>query len=224
MNCRLLDLGEAGYDDAYGIQQELVCACRQGRAISTLMLLEHPSIFTIGRRGSLKNLLCDLDELKRNNVDVRYADRGGDITFHGKGQLVAYPIFDLREIGCDLHKFLRSLEKVIMETLKMYNLVPHTIDGFTGVWVNNKKISSLGIGVKGWISYHGVSLNVNPDLRYFSLINPCGLEGVKMTSMEELLERDISMDEVKSYIIRKFENIFNLEFLKGVDYDRGQTA
>lgn len=213
MKCKLLDLGLQNYENIHFLQQKLVDSCRKENGENVLLLLEHPSIFTIGRASSLENLLCSKEVLRRYGIEVRYVDRGGDITFHGAGQLVAYPIFNLREYKCDLHKYLRALEKVVIETLKMYNLKADRIDGRTGVWVEDKKISSIGIGVKGWITYHGLSLNVNLDLTFFSLVNPCGLKGIQMTSLKELLRKEIPMDEIKSRIIQAFKDVFCLEVL-----------
>jgi len=178
-----------------------------------LLLLEHPPIFTIGRTGSSKNILCDTNFLKEKNVKVSYVDRGGDITFHGEGQLVTYPIFNLHEYKCDLHKYLRALESVVIDLLGIYNIKGERLEGYTGVWVGASKIASIGVGVRNWVTYHGLSLNVNVDLDFFSQINPCGISQVKMTSLKELLGRDIPIAEVKSHIVGAFERVFNLEVL-----------
>ncbi len=210
---RLLELGLTDYDKAYAMQHNIVSALKNGKGNNTLLLLEHYPVFTIGRSGSIGNLLCDEELLDERGIKLRRVDRGGDITFHGEGQLVIYPIFNLCEHKRDLHKYLRTLEDAIIKLLLGYGINGERAKGLTGVWVGNKKIASIGIGVKNWISYHGIALNVNVDLDFFSLIRPCGLGNIAMTSLKELLGKNIPMQEIKNRAINVFEAVFGLEAL-----------
>jgi lipoate-protein ligase B len=144
-------------------------------------------------------------------VNCLVVERGGGITFHGPGQLVGYPIVDLRGRGRDIHRFLRDLEEVLIRTLRDFSLDAQRRPGLTGVWVGQKKIASIGIAVRHWVSYHGFALNVSVDLRYFRMIRPCGLDGTVMTSMSELLGREISLDEVKPALVEHWAELFSSE-------------
>ena len=151
------------------------------------------------------------DALRGKGISIFEIDRGGDVTYHGPGQLVAYPIMDIKTlIDGDIHKFLRGLEDVIIRFLSCYDITGSRVPHHTGVWVGDKKIASIGIGVRRWISYHGLALNINPDMSHFSMINPCGLMAAKMTSMEECLKRPINISEIK----KKFIESFSLEISK----------
>jgi lipoate-protein ligase B len=216
----IIDLGLTDYEECYRTQREMAARRRLGEIEDTLILAEHNSVFTIGRMGAGKNLLVDTDYLQRRGIKVLNVDRGGDITFHGPGQLLIYPIIELKDKWRDLHKYMRSLEDVAIKFLERYSLQPGRMPDLTGVWVSGKKVVSIGIGVTNWVTYHGLSVNIKPDLGFFDMIYPCGLRGVKMASLESLTGKDISMDEAKSNILSDFEKVFNLE----VKYDRDQTA
>lgn len=175
-------LGRKTYEEGLRIQEELIAKKIGGDANNYLLLLEHEPVYTIGRTLDISSL--GKEELP---YPLHRIGRGGQATYHGPGQLVAYPIIDLALAGRDLHRYLRLLEEVIIQTLDLYQIEGYRREGMTGVWVNNKKIASLGVGVKKWVSFHGLALNVCGDLSPFHEITPCGLVGVEMTSMQEEL-------------------------------------
>ncbi len=208
--CRVLRLGRLEYGAAYSVQEDLVDKRIKGEIEDTLICLEHEPVFTIGRGGSRENILITEEERIRENIDLWETNRGGALTYHGPGQLVVYPIFDLNCYGRDAHRFIRLLEEVTIRTLTEYEIGACRIQGLTGVWVDQKKVASIGIGVKKWVSFHGLSLNVAPDMKHFSYINPCGLGKGKMTSMKEFSGENISVDEVMEKLIRHFCEVFGL--------------
>ena len=177
-----------------------------------LIFCEHKGVITIGRQGSRDNILADEEELRQRGLKVVYTDRGGDVTYHGKGQLVAYPVFDLRKAERDVHLFLRRLELVVITLLKHYGICACRGKDRAGVWVGGEKIASIGIGLTGWVTYHGVGINVSPDLSYFSLINPCGLKNIKVTSIARILAGAVDMKQVKQRLGREFGKVFNRNF------------
>jgi len=193
------DLGTIPYGDAYAIQEQLVRAVRSGGE-ETLLLLEHPPVYTIGAGGSLGNLLDPSIEAVRVN-------RGGDVTFHGPGQLVGYPIVDLSRRGRDLHRYLRFLESLLKGVAASLGVSGFTVPGFTGVWTEKGKLASIGVGVRSWVTMHGFSLNVSRDLSPFDCINPCGLPRCRMTSLD--LERggELPLQEVKQMFTPRFEQL-----------------
>lgn len=211
MECRVLDLGLIDYSLAYAKQKEAIqSVLKDGQA--RLLFCEHPAIFTLGRNGSEDFFLRDLSDIRFKKIPVVRIDRGGEVTFHGPGQLIAYPIFPLADSSRDLKVFLRKLEEVVIDLLKDFGIVANRQNGFTGVWVGPKKIASLGIGVKKWISYHGLGLNVNTDLSFFSMIRPCGLN-VEMTSMAKELGSPVDTAKVKAKLIGSFKREFSLRIL-----------
>jgi lipoate-protein ligase B len=185
-------LGATGYRDGLRLQADLVEARAAGRTGDWLLFPDHPPVLTVGRGGSLpataeRSLRVSPESLARLGIELVEVTRGGDITWHGPGQLVGYPICDLTARGRDLHRFLRDLEEALIRTLEPLGLTGERVAGRTGVWVGGAKIASIGIAVRRWVSYHGVALNVQPDLRAFDLIHPCGLSGIQMTSLAALL-------------------------------------
>ncbi len=207
INHMIVDLGLVDYQKAYEVQKEYVRLRKLDGIDDILMLCEHNAIFTIGRTGRIENLLADETALKERGIKVLRVDRGGDITFHGPGQLVIYPITDLRARGGDLHRYLRYLEAIIIDVLNDYSVYGERVSGHTGVWVGGRKIASIGIAASNWITFHGVSLNVNVDLKFFSMIRPCGLMGVEMTSLSQVLGRYIDMAEIKDRAIDAFDAV-----------------
>lgn len=173
-----------------------------------LILLEHPPVITLGRRSRGENLLLPADECARRGIEIAEAGRGGDVTYHGPGQLVGYPIVDLNPLGRDLHAYLRGLEEVLIDALASFGVAGERMEGKTGVWVGGEKIASIGVGVRRWIAWHGFALNVAADTSGFSVIVPCGLHGVSMTSLERLLGRPVPMGEVEDQVILSFSRIF----------------
>ena len=194
--------GLVDYAAALAWQQTLVTQRIATGILDSLVLLEHPPVFTLGRGGDERYLLDP------GQVPVHRVGRGGEVTFHGPGQVVGYPILDLKQHGKDVHRYLRLLEDVVIATLAAWDIAATRRDGLTGVWVGTDKIASIGIGVRRWVTFHGFALNVNTDLSYFSAIVSCGLPGVRMTSMQELLRGAIPLDTVQATMVRSFARIF----------------
>jgi lipoate-protein ligase B len=204
----IIDLELVDYLKAYNIQKELVARRRMGEIDNSVILAEHHPVLTIGRSSKDNHILAKPEDLARMGIEVLKVDRGGDITFHGPGQLIVYPILDLAEMDKDLHFYMRSLEDLCIDFLDEYAVDAGRIDGKTGVWVDGRKIASIGIAATNWITYHGISINLNTDLRFFSLINPCGMRNIKMTSLNKLLARPIDMEYAKALILEHFDFIF----------------
>jgi lipoate-protein ligase B len=211
MKCRIRDLGLIDFSSAYQLQQKAVQDVLKTTQ-SQLLVCEHPSVFTLGRRGKEDFFRVSLNTLRHQKIPVVRIDRGGEVTFHGLGQIVVYPIFYLHDSSRDLKTFLRKLEEVVIDLLKYFGIVANRQNGYTGVWVGSKKIASLGIGVKKWVTYHGVGLNVNTDLSFFSMIKPCGLD-VVMTSIARELGARINQAEVKRKFIECFKKEFQIEVI-----------
>ncbi|MEM7007901.1 MAG: lipoyl(octanoyl) transferase LipB [Thermodesulfobacteriota bacterium] len=205
-------IGLVAYKDALDLQMRLIEKRKNGEIGDTLLLLEHPPTFTIGRKGDKGHLLINEKYLSERGIHFEEISRGGDITFHGPGQVVGYPILDLNSKGRDLHKYLRGLEEFIVSVLAGYEIEANRIEGLTGVWVDGHKIASIGVGVKRWITYHGFALNVNTDLSYFDMIVPCGIPDVKMTSVSGWLGRDeVAVEDIEESIIKEFIKTFNFD-------------
>ena len=180
-------LGPLAYRDGLRLQEALVRERAEGRTGDWLLFPDHPPVLTVGRSGKEASLVASRETLEAMGIQRFEVARGGDITWHGPGQLVGYTIFDLTRQGRDLHRFLRALEEVLIQTLALYGIEGLRVAGRTGVWVEGDKIASIGVAVRRWISYHGVALNVCPDLDFFKLIHPCGLSGIQMTSVASRL-------------------------------------
>lgn len=183
-----------------------------------LIFLEHKPVFTIGKSGNFNNLLVDDFELSKKNIELVKTNRGGDITFHGPGQLVIYPILDLENFFTDIHRYLRSLEDVVISSLMEFNIDAKRSPGETGVWINTdtsfpEKICAMGVRASRWVTMHGLALNINTDLSYFNKIIPCGIEGKGITSMQKVLNKKISIEKVKSAIKSHFEEIFDARLM-----------
>lgn len=224
----LYDIGCATYKPVWdlqaAIQQRLINEKLERRKQKTdrdakeskdvLLFVEHPHVYTLGKSGDSAHLLKGLAELSEIDAEYIEIDRGGDITYHGPGQIVGYPILDLDRYFTDIHKYLRYLEEVIIRTLADYEIEAGRIEGLTGVWVGNQKICAMGIKCSRWITMHGFALNVNTDLSYFDHIVPCGITGKDVTSLEKLLGRSIDPVKVKEKLITHFENVFEAEIVK----------
>ena len=213
VSCQFVDLGLMDYSKAYAIQQKKIQEVLSTH-VHQLLLCEHPPVFTLGRVSREDNFIFPRFEIEKSGVPVIAVDRGGEITFHGPGQLVIYPIFELKSLGGDLKLFMHMLEDVAMDALKVFGITANRIPGQRGIFVHKDKIGSIGIGIKKWVSFHGMSLNVNTDLRYSQMIRPCGLD-VAMTSMQHILGKTIDMALVKAEIIRSFEREFHLNIDQG---------
>jgi lipoate-protein ligase B len=208
-SCEAYWLGRVGYGEVLALQRRRASARMRGEVEDCLLLVEHPPVITLGRGAKRRHLLADEDLLRARGIAVWEVERGGDITFHGPGQLVGYPILDLTRHGKDLHRYMRSLEEVLIRTLQPYGIHGERSVGQTGVWVHGAKIASIGVHVTQWVSRHGLALNVSPDLGAFDLIVPCGLSGIRMTSMAALLKRQVPVQTVAESVAEQFALVFD---------------
>ena len=216
---KVIVMGTVPYKSALDLQYTLLEKRISNEIGDTLLLLEHPHTFTIGRRGNPDNLLVNENYLNKNSIDFVKISRGGDITYHGPGQLVGYPVFDMNIHSRDIHKYLRNLEEVIIRCLFNFGIEARRIDKLTGVWIKKAKIASIGVGIKRWVTYHGFALNVNTDLALFDMINPCGLQKVRMTSIKDWLGQlsDIDYNLVVKEILEGFSSVFDMEITNKLD-------
>jgi lipoyl(octanoyl) transferase len=213
-NCCLRQLGRIDYASALQLQQKLAAGRKQGLLPDHLLLLEHPHVITMGRNGHAENLLADDDTLARAGIAYYPTDRGGDVTYHGPGQLVGYPILDLRDWKRDVGAYVRAVEETIIATLADYGIEAGRIPKLTGVWVGERKIAAIGVHLSRWVTSHGFALNVSTDLSYFQYIVPCGLTR-PVTSMAALGVR-ASLDEVGARLAVHFARIFDCEMLEEI--------
>lgn len=221
------DLGHKDYKETWDYQEslfeEIVELKRKNRAENTdlptpnyFLFVEHPHVYTLGKSGHIENLLIDEAALAKKGATFYKINRGGDITYHGPGQIVGYPIIDLENFFTDIHKYLRSLEEVIIRTLADYGIKGERSEGETGVWLDvgtpfARKICAMGVRASRWVTMHGFALNVNTDLGYFDNIIPCGIRGKAVTSLNvELSKEKVDTEEVKRYILKHFEEIFGV--------------
>ena len=227
-NIQIVELGIKSFTDALLMQEkyfnEIINIKRSNRKIENktvtknfMLWVEHTPVITLGKSGKDKNLLLNKNELKKKKIEYYQTNRGGDITFHGPGQIVGYPILDLDNFFTDIHKYLRFLEEIVILTLKEYNLSCERSQGETGVWMDvgtpfARKICAMGVKASRWVTMHGFALNVNTDLSYFDYIVPCGIEGKAITSMENELGKKIPFNEVKEKLMHHFANLFEANF------------
>jgi len=206
----IIDLGLMDYKKAWDLQHQLWSKRVEEALPDLLLFLEHPHVITLGRRGNRSHLLVSPEVLEEMEIPVYHAERGGDVTYHGPGQMVVYPILDLKNYGYRLIRYISQLEEVILCVLKDFGIVGRRDPLNRGVWVDEEKIASVGVAIKRWVSFHGFSLNYETDLKYFELINPCGLEGKKMITMAKILGQRISRDELIERIGFHFSRIFEM--------------
>jgi len=199
------DLGLSPYQQTWDLQKTLQSRRIKNEIEDTVLLVEHEPVYTFGKNADDNHLLQNYPD----DVQVFHIERGGDITFHGPGQLVGYPIIDLHNYKMSISWFMRSLEDVIINTLMHYDIAANRKEGLTGVWVKDEKIAALGVRISRWVTMHGFALNVNTQLHYYDSIIPCGIFEYGVTSMEKVLRKEIDMDEVKHVLIQQFENVFN---------------
>ena len=198
-----MDLGLREYGEVLKIQREFVEERRTSKILDTLILVEHPDVITLGRRGSVENMVKEFP--------VYFIERGGDATYHGPGQLVGYPIIRLEEARIDVVTLVRNIEEVLIRTASDFGITAGRVGKKPGTWVDGKKLASIGFAVQHWISFHGFALNVNTDLEKFYTIRPCGMEPSTMTSMQKILGKKVSFDDVKKDVIRNFKDVFDAE-------------
>src|SRR5215510_9403149 len=202
-------LGRVDYAAALAIQKETELAVKNGNQPDTLLLLEHPHTFTIGRRGDTSSVLLDTEQLRARNVTLFETNRGGKVTYHGLGQIVGYPIINLSPDREDVHRYVRDLEEVLIRTMADFNIDAFRIEGLTGVHTQRGKIAAIGVHISRWVTTHGFALNVNTDLSYFNLIIAC--EGEPVTSMEKLLGREINLRDAEDRIEINFREVFGYD-------------
>ena len=204
-------LGVVPYAEALALQKELVEERREGRVGDVLLLLEHPHVLTLGVRGDggRSHILAENEILASRGVEVFETGRGGDVTYHGPGQLVGYPILDLKPERCDVHRYVRDLEEVLIRVVADYGVAAERIPGLTGVWANGDKVAAIGVRIARWITSHGFALNVATDLDYFQLIVPCGIADRGVTSLSRLVGRDVDRVEVEDRLVQRFTEVFS---------------
>ncbi|MFP4106640.1 MAG: lipoyl(octanoyl) transferase LipB [Phycisphaerae bacterium] len=210
---QVVDLGRASYDSTLALQTEALERVKSSDPErAELFLVEHdPPVITLGRRAENANLLAAPDFLAERGIEVRETGRGGDITYHGPGQLVAYPIIRLDLHGKDIHQYIRNLEEAVIRVLGQFGLTGSRIRGLTGVWVDGRKVCAIGVAARRWVSYHGLALNVCTDLDHFKLIVPCGISDKPVTSMQQLLGRDVSVSQVKSALVQSLTDVLGFD-------------
>jgi lipoate-protein ligase B len=198
------------YEEAWDLQRRTV----EGRVAETipdvLFLLEHPHVYTLGRSGHAENVLLDEVSLASRGAKVLWVDRGGDVTYHGPGQLVGYPIVHLARLGKDTHLHLRRIEEVLIRTLADFGVDGHRETSYTGVWVDDEKVAAIGVRVSRWVTSHGFALNVDPNLDYFANIIPCGIRQKGVTSLSKLLGRPVSRGEAEEVVVHHFVDVFDV--------------
>lgn len=207
-NLLYTDLGLIDYKDAWDLQKHTFELRHQKKISDIIYLLEHPHTYTLGKVADEKNLIGSKEYLDKKKISVYNIDRGGDITYHGPGQIVGYPIIDLNEWQNDTHKYLRALEEVIIRTCDHYGIKGIRDPKYTGVWIENRKIAAIGIKISRWITMHGFAFNVNTDLSLFTGIIPCGIVDKEVTSLQKELSRSVSVTEVKEILLKNFMEVF----------------
>lgn len=225
-----IDLGLIAYQEAWDYQTKLfqqtidikvgnrnLPAAEQKSTPNYLIFCEHPHVFTLGKSGNESNLLIPKENLGEINATYVPINRGGDITYHGPGQLVVYPVFDLENFFTDIHQFMRMMEEVVIQTLTEFGIQSGRVEKLTGVWLDEsdpklaRKICAMGVKISRWVTMHGLALNVNPDLNYFNYIVPCGIQDKAVTSMKKELGSEADMSKVKSSLMKNFEIVFGLQ-------------
>lgn len=230
------DLGLISYKNAWDYQQSIFDNILQLKTQNRnlppdqqllienhLLLCEHPPVYTLGKSGHMENVLLNDEQLQEKGIEFFKINRGGDITFHGPGQVVGYPILDLDQFFTDIHRYMRSLEEVIILTLKNYGIEAGRFPGYTGVWLDPedpekaRKICAMGVKCSRWVTMHGWAFNVNTDLNYFNYIVPCGIKDKAVTSLQKELGREVDMEEVKQHILKHFAEVFECEVVEGLN-------
>ena len=205
-------LGRVPYAEALALQERLVAQRRSGSIPDTLLLLEHPHVITLGTASSTDHVLVDENERTERSIELFETGRGGDVTYHGPGQLVGYPILDLNPDRRDLHRYLRDLEEVLIRALATWGVEAYRAEGLTGVWTAGGKVAAIGVRVSsGWITSHGFALNVHTDLSFFRTIVPCGIADREVTSIERETGRELGLEEVRGAVVRAFAGVFDAE-------------
>lgn len=212
--CLVTDLGVISYADASALQQRLAAARKAGAIDDVFLLCEHPHVITLGRNARRANLLASEHVLRQKGVELHSTNRGGDITYHGPGQIVGYPIVNLANIKRDVGWYVRTLEEAMIRASADFGVTSYRVPGKTGIWVRagdtEEKLAAIGVHISRWVTSHGLAYNVSTDLRYFDLIVPCGITDRKATSLEKLLSRSVALDEVKPRLTHHLSGLFSL--------------
>ena len=214
----ITDLGLISYSDAYALQKRIIAARKAGAIEDVLLFCEHPHVITFGRNANRANLLASEHVLRQKGVELQETNRGGDITYHGPGQIVGYPLLNLGNLKTDVHWYVRTLEEAMIRASADFSVTAFRIAGKTGIWVetaskdgaNEEKLAAIGVHISRWVTSHGFAYNVATDLRYFDLIIPCGISDRKATSLEKLLARSVSLSEVKPRLVDHLAELFSL--------------
>jgi len=209
--CTIMRLGRVDYDAALKKQMEIVAQVQTDRNLAYLLLLTHNNVFTLGRSAKRAHLLVSDEVLAKKGIIVREIKRGGDITYHGPGQIVGYPILSLLRLGIDIRRYFLKLEDVLIRVLARYGIEARHDEEYTGVWAGEEKVAALGVGISRWVTFHGFALNINTDLSYFQMIVPCGISHKRVTSLAKLLGRHVDEDEVMGAIEEEFLKEFRME-------------
>jgi len=203
------ELGLVEYGIAYNVQRRLHRQRLMEEIPDVLLLLEHPPTITIGKSGSIENVLVSREALSKEGVSLFFIDRGGDVTYHGPGQIVGYPIIDLKQRRKDIRRFVYDIEEVIIRTMKDFSIDAGRDESHPGVWVDGKELAAIGLAIRRWVSMHGFAINVNPNMEHFSLINPCGLNDREAISMSQLLGETLKTGAIKERFSAHFSGIFD---------------
>jgi lipoyl(octanoyl) transferase len=221
-SCRTMDLGRIAYGEAAALQQRLVAARKIGAAPNLLLFCEHPHVITLGRNGKREHLCVGEDLLRREGVEFHHTNRGGDITYHGPGQIVGYPVLDLNEIRRDVVWYVRQLEQAMIQATASFGIRAFPVPGRTGVWVQGsaadglhpsgeEKLAAIGVHISRWVTSHGFAYNASTDLRFFDWITPCGIAGCRVTSLEKLLGQSVPHADVMAHLTSGFSEVFGLD-------------
>lgn len=216
-NFNYCDLGLIDYQSAWDLQKEIFDKRIDDKTDDTFFLLEHPHTYTLGKVARIENLLMNDSQLKELGISVYEIDRGGDITYHGPGQIVGYPIINLKNWKEDTHEYLRSLEQVIINVCKEYGLETERKANYTGVWIGERKIAAIGVKISRWVTMHGFAFNINTDLNFFNGIIPCGIKEKEVTSLSKELGKEISIQEVKEKLVNQFKIIFGYDDYQAIE-------
>lgn len=211
-------LGVVSYADGLELQRSLVEQRRAGDVPDQLLLLEHPPVITLGvkTRNDRSHIIASPDLLQREGVEVFETGRGGDVTYHGPGQLVGYPIIDLKPDRCDVHQYVRDIEEVMIRAAGQFGVSAQRMPGLTGAWVGDEKLAAIGVRIARWITSHGFAFNVNTTLTHFDFIVPCGIPGKGVTSLEKLVGHPVPMAEVEEAIVKSFSQVFNVDVITAI--------